>query len=200
MAEYDSRTVSRFWSHVDKRGPDECWKWLGSGVDGYGTFTTAARSRGRTKRAHRISWMMLKGEIPNGLSVLHRCDNRACVNPYHLFLGTNADNSKDMVAKNRQAKGEAQGCACLTVEQVLAIRLSTDSNQADAKKYGINSRTVSSVQRRKTWRHVEGDPEAERLAAEIRNRNARTARVAAALRGSRLAHAILRARKESEAK
>src|SRR5205814_1663907 len=77
-------TESMFWYNVLRRGPNDCWEWLGArGKQGYGTFGCY----GRTMRAHRLAWLFCKGPIPAGLCVLHRCDNPPCCNPGHLFLG-----------------------------------------------------------------------------------------------------------------
>lgn len=165
MAEYDSKTVARFWAKVDKNGPNGCWDWTGTGFRGYGLFT--ART-GRSKRAHRFSWEVTNGEIPQGLRVLHRCDRRSCVNPSHLWLGTDADNSADMVAKKRQAKGERQGNSSLSEQQILEIRLSLDSTEIEARKHGVNQATISKIRRRESWTHVVGDTAAEERAAKLR--------------------------------
>jgi len=88
----DEERVKAFWGKVDKRGPDECWNWLG-GKDrkGYGQFGV----RGFTAKAHRVSWELLRSDIPKGLMVLHKCNNPSCVNPNHLHLGNNSDNMID---------------------------------------------------------------------------------------------------------
>jgi len=119
------KTVGRygdFWSKVDKSaGPDGCWIWLGQiGHLGYGYVR---RGKGRTM-AHRRSWELTKGIIPDGLLALHRCDNPPCVNPAHLFLGTHIDNSNDKVSKGRQwhPTGEVNGRSKVTIEQIAMIR------------------------------------------------------------------------------
>jgi hypothetical protein len=100
----------RFWRKVDKAGPNECWLWKGtlSEPNGYGLI-----SNGHNKpwlRAHRVSWQLANGRDPGDLFVCHSCDNRTCVNPAHLWLGTNTDNLKDMVAKGRHINQRKTHC------------------------------------------------------------------------------------------
>lgn len=96
----------RFWSKVDKT--DDCWVWVAAKTGGgYGYIGVAG---GKIARAHRISYEWAKGPIPEGLFVCHTCDNRACVNPEHLFVGTHSDNMKDMMAKGRKHKPFKSSC------------------------------------------------------------------------------------------
>ena len=97
----DLSRAERFWSKVNRvEDPDECWEWIPKARHkfGYGIFMD--RPYG-TKKAHRVAWELTNGEIPNGLMVLHTCDNPPCCNPNHLFLGTAQDNSLDMMSKGR---------------------------------------------------------------------------------------------------
>lgn len=101
--------VLRFWQNVPKRDPDECWEWSGRRHKkmGYGKLSVL----GEQKYAHRVSWVIHRGPLSDAIFVLHSCDNGACVNPAHLFLGDHRANMDDMVRKGRQAKGSrVRGC------------------------------------------------------------------------------------------
>lgn len=129
-------SADRFWEKVDRSG--ECWVWTGSRhPHGYGS---CSRMEGET-RAHRAAWVLSHGPIPNGLFVLHRCDNPPCVNPEHLFLGTQRDNNNDKVAKGRASGGSSPGernpSARITATCAAVIR--------DAIARGIPHRTVAAV-------------------------------------------------------
>src|SRR3954470_5960578 len=118
--------VERFWPKVERRGSDECWPWVGARQQtGYGILFKSSRPR-RWHLAHRLSWELHNGPIPGGLHVLHRCDNPPCVNPAHLFLGTQADNNRDRGRKGRNGghkiRGAANGRAKLSPTDVAAIR------------------------------------------------------------------------------
>jgi hypothetical protein len=147
----------RFWRHVKKT--TKCWLWTASTVVGYGQFKIGSRTDKTTRqvKAHRVSWELHFGPIPKGLCVCHKCDNRACVNPGHLFLGTNADNSKDMVNKKRQAKGSSNGYSKLTEQQVLKIRAKLAmgiTQMVLAKEFNVSQNAISTIKLRKTWKHL----------------------------------------------
>jgi len=117
---YSSREV-RFWEKVDKSG--DCWIWLGAKTPlGYGRFNWTGRRPVKVEFAHRASWMLSGNADPAGLVLMHLCDNPSCVNPSHLRLGTKADNSRDMVAKGRSARGAAHSQAVLTEAVVMEFR------------------------------------------------------------------------------
>lgn len=108
-----SRTTlaDRFWRHVIVEGG--CWRWTGSFVrNGYGRLSAAKDSNREAVYAHRVSWQLHRGPVPDGLYVLHTCDNRWCVKPDHLWLGTNADNMRDMVRKGRGRSVNAEKTHC----------------------------------------------------------------------------------------
>lgn len=149
----------RFWSRVDRTG--ECWNWTGSGKGvgaGYGQISRGG-DKGQSVLVHRLSWELHNGEIPNGLHVLHRCDNPRCVRPDHLFLGTNADNMADKVSKRRHRtpNGEGNGSAKLTTEAVFQIRSQYESGLSQsniAAAFGVSQTLVSAIVRRRLWAHV----------------------------------------------
>lgn len=129
-----------------------CWLWVGGvTTSGYGTCSMHGQ-----KVAHRVSWVIHNGVIPNGMNVLHRCDTPACVNPAHLFLGTHQDNMADLRQKGRAygAKGEANYGAVITEDQALSILNDPRSGPELARQYGISQESVSNIRNGKTWRHL----------------------------------------------
>ena len=165
----EQRVIDRFWSKVDKRGPDECWPWLGARLPrGYGTF---GMRRGEQFYAHRVSFEIHNGFIDPSLMALHRCDNPPCCNGAHLFQGTHSDNMKDMWAKgrgvtpfssleHRMKPGEYHPSAKLNAESVRMIRsLRSEGLKLDeiAAIIGVGKSTVSRVINQEAvggWGHV----------------------------------------------
>jgi len=131
-----------------------CWNWQGAQSNGYGR----RRKDGKVQSVHRVVWEENNGPIPEGLQVLHHCDNPPCCNPEHLFLGTQADNVADMISKNRDARGERRGNSKLTEADVRAMRRAyargNVTGVALAEKYGVGKAVVSTVVRMDSWRHV----------------------------------------------
>ena len=147
-------TRNRFWQNIKPIvKATDCWVWVGTiGKDGYGII----RPSGERIQvyAHRFSWEIARGIIPKSLCVCHHCDNRLCVNPAHLFLGTNSENSLDRHRKGRDARGTEHGHSKLTNDVVRSIRADQRRQQDIACDYGVTQSTVSRVQLRKTWSHV----------------------------------------------
>lgn len=172
--------MKRFWAKVDKHGPipenypelGPCWLWIAcvflpakpAAQHGYGAFSVDGKPRG----AHRVSWELAFGPIPENLQVLHKCDVRRCVNPAHLFLGTHADNMRDMVKKGRASGpkdpnkfgvpplklGTGNGNAKLTDDVVRKIRASDASLRSLARQFGVTHATIARVRRGEGWGHV----------------------------------------------
>jgi DNA-binding XRE family transcriptional regulator len=155
----------KFWKYVDKS--QDCWLWMGATAHGYGSFT----SDGKTWRAHRLSYLWAYGELPNDLDVLHSCDTPPCVNPDHLFLGTQADNMADMATKGRSIKGRSVKNKThiypnqrksvpqkLTADQVCAIRRIRKEEGMTTRKLGkmfnVHHTTIGAILRGEYWSHV----------------------------------------------
>lgn len=125
-----------------------CWLWSAmAGGEGYGRIKIG----GARHSAHRVSWALHKGAIPSGLHVLHRCDTPACVNPDHLFLGTDADNRADKMRKGRQARGEGISHSKLSRDEVDLIVKDGRPNTRIAADYGVSPSTISLIKRGTVW-------------------------------------------------
>lgn len=152
--------VSRFWAKVHKLNEiDGCWIWLaGEDKNGYGKFTVVNDGKQSTIRAHQYSWWLYTGrQVPSNLFLCHSCDNPRCVNPMHLWLGTNQDNTADRHAKGRSAMGESHGCHKLTETQVLEIRhLRSEgaSYLALAQQYSISKGAIHGIVSGRNWKHL----------------------------------------------
>lgn len=137
-----------------------CWEWIGSIMkSGYGCLGV----NGKTEFAHRASFREFNGPIPVGLDVCHKCDNRKCVKPGHLFTGTRKQNMQDCVSKGRQnrkgsgLRGEQVLNSILTTQSVIEIKLALKSGNSCtdiAPKFGVSRSTISKIKSNKTWKHV----------------------------------------------
>lgn len=139
----------RFWKKVNKT--KGCWTWIGCiNPGGYGGFGF----NGKREYAHRVSYLFAYGKIPHGLCVCHSCDNRKCVNPKHLWLGTVADNLADAYAKGRTIKGEDSKKSKLKTSDVLQIKALLNEGALQrvlAKEYDVSTDTIGKIYRRETW-------------------------------------------------
>lgn len=148
----------RFWPKVARQEGQGCWLWTAScRKDGYGQFHIR---QGKMVAAHRVAWELEHGPIPIGLSVLHQCDTPRCVRPSHLFLGTLADNMRDMVSKGRKLRlyGSRTSNARLNEATVRQIRRRWATGAWTvtdlAKRFGVSHPTISLIVHRKTWTHI----------------------------------------------
>jgi hypothetical protein len=113
-----------------------------------------ARTNGVSRRIHRVMFEKTYGPIPPGMCVCHSCDNRACINPEHLFLGTNGDNTQDRVRKGRTANGEKHGRAVLSEAEVRDIKRRGVFGILEAKRYGVDDATIADIAHGRSWSHV----------------------------------------------
>jgi len=145
----------RFWAKVDVRGPGECWPWTGAKTTaGYGSLLVSLGPK-RNGYAHRVSWELHYGPIPDGQHVCHVCDHPACVNPSHLFLGDAAANMQDKAVKGRAPRGVGIKNHKLTEAQVCEIRDRMHISQCEfARLFGVDQSTISYIRAGKTWKHI----------------------------------------------
>lgn len=144
-----------------------CWEWQGCKRSGYGHTIVGSRTDGtrHTERAHRLAYMVWNGEIPRGYDVCHKCDNPACINPNHLFIGTRQDNVDDRERKGRNVIkiGEEQPRSKLTKKVVKEARWERayrgTSFQKLADKYGVSKKTMQNAIAGVTWKCVAYFPE-----------------------------------------
>jgi hypothetical protein len=135
-----------------KQEENGCWNWQKFKKNGYGVSSL----NGKVEQAHRASWTTFVGEIPDGMQINHKCNNRACINPDHLYIGTQKQNMDDMKNANRAnpAKGESSGMAKLKEEDVFLIRKSKDSRKKLAEQFGVSLSLINAVKNNKIWRHI----------------------------------------------
>jgi len=138
---------------------NDCWPWKGFiARNGYGYVSFHRKDM----LGHRVSYIVNRGPIPEGMHVCHRCDNPACVNPNHLFLGTHQDNMDDKVRKGRQPRGERNGGVKLSDAQVARIKVElaerTESNNKIARRYGVGRKAIDFIESGRNWAHIPGPP------------------------------------------
>lgn len=159
IEQFTEKDIKRFWSKVDVKSEDECWEWMaGDDGNGYGVI----RINNKNVKAHRFSYTINIGVIFDKLFVCHSCDNPSCVNPKHLWLGTNKDNSQDRDVKGRgnHPKGVAHGRTSLSENDIIYIRETYSKGNITqkelAKQFGIVHSVVSYIVRGATWKNVAG--------------------------------------------
>lgn len=156
-AEVSAGEASRISNKIHVDNDSGCWLWSGAKVSGYGALS--CKPSGNWRLAHRATFIYCRGKIPYGMSVLHSCDVRSCVNPSHLFLGTDKDNGFDRKMKGRNAKkeGELNGMAKLSKCEVIMVREDVGRGMsllAIAKKHGISKSQVARIKDGTSWAHI----------------------------------------------
>lgn len=157
IASRQKKLVKRFWKYVVMS--DGCWGWSGTlDEKGYARVRTWVDDRWIPRLAHRVSWELHRGPIPDGMSVLHTCDNPPCVKPEHLFLGTQLDNVRDCIAKGRRPVGEQSATAKVTEAQVIEMRQRFAAGEHNfnmfGREYGISAIEARAIILKERWKHL----------------------------------------------
>jgi len=134
-----------------------CWLWTAGTNHGYGFFGIRKDGKLKLFYAHRLSWLLHKGSVPDEMCVLHTCDNRLCVNPKHLFLGTKRDNALDKLYKGRHIKGSQVWSSKLVETQVVEIKRQRQTRTIEslANEYGVSRHTIMNICAGRTWKHLD---------------------------------------------
>lgn len=152
-SDFTTKDIERFWSKVNvSDDPNACWEWTGYILRKYGYLNI----NGKNIRVHRFSYALHYGSIPNGQVIRHNCDNPSCVNPKHLSSGTQPDNIKDKMLKNRQAQGERHGRSKLTEQEISEIRDIYAKGDVGyrklAKRFCVSHIQIANIVKGKHWK------------------------------------------------
>lgn len=150
----EQKYIDRFWNKINRT--DKCWEWTAGCNNGYGFYAIKRNGKNEYFFAHRLSWGLHFGDIPKDKQVLHKCDNRKCTNPDHLFLGDIVANMRDKVSKGRQTKGSDVATSKLTEVQVIEIikKRPTTTISMLATEYGVSNHTIIKICKRRSWKHI----------------------------------------------
>ena len=153
------KLINLFFSKVNRSNIEDCWEWIGAKYpSGYGAFGWAYK-QGFEQRAHRFAWELFFEPIPEGWLILHKCNNRSCVNPNHLYLGNTQQNTRDRMLFGNHCYGIKIGNHKLNEEQVKSIFHDTRAYRAIARDYGVFYNVIRSIKRGRTWKHLNLLPE-----------------------------------------
>jgi len=159
LPELEQGDIDRFYRYVKMADPESCWEWQSTrNNSGYGKFWL----HGRTDLAHRVSYRIANGPIPNGHQIRHMCDNPTCVNPRHLLTGTGKQNARDALNRGRYRWGDRNGRAKLTEDQVCEIKTCWSAGESQvsmAKRFRVSRAAIQWILNGKNWTRLNGGAE-----------------------------------------